>query len=185
MFSTRRAGSGELAWLRCGSGSGIRSGLLLIACAAAPLALGESASAGAPDVAALQLALRLQGVQGSPLSLHAGAELVRILAVATGRRDTPTPLGRFTIAAKARRPWWYPPAADWAEGLDPIPPGPGNPLGTRWMGLSVRGVGIHGTLDTASVGYSRSHGCIRLYRRQAEWLFRRVRIGTPVLIVPA
>jgi L,D-transpeptidase ErfK/SrfK len=69
--------------------------------------------------------------------------------------------------------------------MEPIPPGPGNPLGTRWLGISKPGVGIHGTPDAASVGYSRSHGCIRMYVRHAEWLFRRVRVGTPVVIVAA
>jgi hypothetical protein len=119
------------------------------------------------------------------LYLYRGSKLVRILRVGTGRRSSPTPLGRFTIVTKVRRPWWYPPASDWAEGLDPIPPGPGNPLGKRWMGISAREVGIHGTPDAASVGYSRSHGCVRMYSRDARWLFPRVRVGTPVLIVPA
>jgi lipoprotein-anchoring transpeptidase ErfK/SrfK len=53
------------------------------------------------------------------------------------------------------------------------------------MGLSAPGVGIHGTPDGASVGYSRSHGCVRMFPRHAEWLFRRVRVGTPVFIVAA
>jgi hypothetical protein len=119
------------------------------------------------------------------LSLYQGVKFVRTLTVSTGRRSSPTPLGRFRIITKARRPWWYPPASAWARGAEPIPPGPGNPLGTRWMGLSAPEVGIHGTPDAASVGYSRSHGCVRMYRHQAEWLFRRVRIGTPVIIVPA
>ena len=119
------------------------------------------------------------------LYLYRGVHRVRAMPVATGRPDNPTPLGRFTITTKIRRPWWYPPAADWAEGLSPIPPGPGNPLGTRWMGLSAKGVGIHGTPDAASVGYSRSHGCVRMFPRQAEWLFRRVHVGTPVLIAAA
>ena len=118
------------------------------------------------------------------LYLYEGVKLVRAMPVATGRRSAPTPLGRFSIVVKARHPWWYPPASAWADGADPIPPGPGNPLGTTWMGLSVPGVGIHGTPDAASVGYSRSHGCVRMYVHQAEWLFRRVRIGTPVIIVP-
>jgi len=117
------------------------------------------------------------------LYLYQGVKLVRALAVSTGRKSSPTPLGRFRILTKARRPWWYPPASAWANGAEPIAPGPGNPLGTRWMGLSAPTVGIHGTPDAASVGYSRSHGCVRMYRRQAEWLFRRVRIGTPVIIV--
>jgi hypothetical protein len=117
------------------------------------------------------------------LYLYQGLELERALEVGTGRSGSPTPLGRFRIVDKIRRPWWYPPASAWADGLQPIPPGPGNPLGTRWMGLSARGVGIHGTPDAASVGYSRSHGCVRMFPQQAEWLFRRVRIGTPVIIV--
>jgi len=65
-----------------------------------------------------------------------------------------------------------------------VPPGPGNPLGTRWMGLSVPGVGIHGTPDAASIGYSASHGCIRMRIPDAEWLFEHVSEGTPVFIVP-
>lgn len=105
--------------------------------------------------------------------------------VATGLPQYPTPLGRFSIATMQRHPWWYPPDADWAAGADPIPPGPGNPLGTRWMGLSVGGVGIHGTPDAASIGYSASHGCIRMRISDAEWLFSHVRVGTPVFIVGA
>jgi hypothetical protein len=118
------------------------------------------------------------------LFLYDGSRLARILPVGTGRPANPTPLGRFAVVSKIRRPWWYPPASGWAQGLQPIPPGPGNPLGSRWMGLG-RGIGIHGTPDASSVGYSRSHGCIRMLSREAEWLFRRVRIGTPVLIVAA
>lgn len=117
------------------------------------------------------------------LTLYDGMKVVRQFAVATGQTVYPTPLGRFQIVVKWRNPWWYPPASPWAKGLKPVPPGPGNPLGTRWMGLSAPGVGIHGTPDAASVGYSVSHGCIRMYIPQAEWLFERVDIGTPVFIV--
>jgi lipoprotein-anchoring transpeptidase ErfK/SrfK len=119
------------------------------------------------------------------LFLYDGTKFVRRLPVGTGRPANPTPLGRFKIASKIRHPWWYPPDSGWAEGLQPVPPGPGNPLGTRWMGLSARGIGIHGTPDRSSVGYSRSQGCIRMLPREAEWLFRRVRVGTPVVIVAA
>ena len=89
------------------------------------------------------------------------------------------------MRTKIRNPWWYPPAAAWADGLQPIPPGPGNPLGTRWMGLNVRGIGIHGTPDASSIGYSRSHGCVRMHISDAEWLFNHVTIGTTVFIVSA
>jgi L,D-transpeptidase ErfK/SrfK len=84
-----------------------------------------------------------------------------------------------------KNPWWYPPASPWAQGLKPVPPGPGNPLGTRWMGLTAPGVGIHGTPDSGSIGYSVSHGCIRMLIPDAEWLFDHVVIGTPVFIVAA
>ena len=119
------------------------------------------------------------------LFLYRGVRLRHIFPVATGQARYPTPLGWFSIATKQRNPWWYPPNTSWAAGARPIPPGPGNPLGTRWMGLSAGGVGIHGTPDATSVGYSASHGCIRMRIRDAEWLFNRVRIGTPVFIVRA
>jgi lipoprotein-anchoring transpeptidase ErfK/SrfK len=116
-------------------------------------------------------------------SVFEHGRLLRVLGVATGQARYPTPLGSFWVADKQYNPWWYPPDSDWARGLKPVPPGPGNPLGTRWMGLSAWGVGMHGTPDAASIGYSASHGCIRMRIPDAEWLFQRVRIGTPVVIV--
>jgi len=117
------------------------------------------------------------------LRLYQGTRLVRAFAVSTGRTIYPTPHGRFSISDKQRNPWWHPPTSAWAKGLRPVPPGPGNPLGTRWMGLDAPGVGIHGTPEDASIGYSESHGCIRMHIPDAEWLFRRVPVGTPVVIL--
>jgi L,D-transpeptidase ErfK/SrfK len=118
------------------------------------------------------------------LYLYRGVRLVRVFPVATGQAAWPTPLGHFQIVVKQRNPWWFPPTQDsWAAGAKPVPPGPGNPLGTRWMGLSAPGVGIHGTDEPWSIGHSESHGCIRMQVPSAEWLFNRVRIGTPVFIV--
>jgi lipoprotein-anchoring transpeptidase ErfK/SrfK len=119
------------------------------------------------------------------LFLYDGVKAVRWFAVATGQTRYPTPLGRFTIIVKWKNPWWYPPNSPWAQGQQPIPPGPNNPLGTRWMGLSAPGVGIHGTPSDTSIGYSVSHGCIRMHIPQAEWLFNHVEIGTTVFIVAA
>jgi hypothetical protein len=110
-------------------------------------------------------------------------KLVRWFGVATGQAAYPTPLGDYEVVTKQRNPWWYPPPSDWAAESDPVPPGPGNPLGTRWMGISAPYVGIHGTPDAASIGYSASHGCIRMRIPDAEWLFRRVEVGTPVYII--
>lgn len=123
--------------------------------------------------------------ESKALYLYDGRRLVRRLGVATGQSRYPTPVGTFAIVEKQYNPWWYPPTSDWAKGLKPVPPGPGNPLGTRWMGLNGGLVGIHGTPDAASIGYSASHGCIRMRIPDAEWLFEHVGLGTPVVIVSA
>ena len=118
------------------------------------------------------------------LRLYNGKRLVRTFRVATGQAIYPTPAGLWRIVDKQLNPWWYPPTYDsWAKGLKPVPPGPSNPLGTRWMGLNAPGVGIHGTDAPTSIGYSASHGCIRMHVPEAEWLFEHVRVGTPVVIL--
>ena len=89
------------------------------------------------------------------LTLYRRTHEVRQFRVATGQAIYPTPLGRFEIVVMWKNPWWYPPNDPWAAGEKPTPPGPGNPLGTRWMGLSSPGVGIHGTPESGSIGYSR------------------------------
>ena len=119
------------------------------------------------------------------LYLYRGMEFRRRFKVAVGMPRYPTPLGRFSVVSKIRNPTWNPPDSDWARGLGPVPPGPSNPLGTRWIGLSAPGIGIHGTPYPGTVGTAASHGCIRMYMRQVEWLFERVYIGTPVFIVRA
>jgi lipoprotein-anchoring transpeptidase ErfK/SrfK len=120
------------------------------------------------------------------LLLYDGSQFERRFQVATGQSSYPTPLGHFEIVVKQRDPWWYPPEGSaWAQGKEPVPPGPGNPLGTRWMGLSAPYVGIHGTPDATSIGYSASHGCIRMRIPEAEWLFDHVEVGTQVFIVAA
>ncbi len=118
------------------------------------------------------------------LSLYDGEKLHRMFPVATGQSIYPTPRGDFHIVVKWKDPWWYPPVNDsWAKGLQPVPPGPSNPLGTRWMGISSPGVGIHGTDAPSSIGYSASHGCVRMQVPDAEWLFDHVDVGTAVHIV--
>jgi lipoprotein-anchoring transpeptidase ErfK/SrfK len=137
----------------------------------------------APDVkAAAPIIVIHRGA--NRLVLFHGERYVREFPVATGQPIYPTPLGDFTIVVKELNPWWYPPTQDaWAKGLKPVPPGPGNPLGTRWMGLSTPGVGIHGTDEPWSIGQSESHGCIRMQVPDAEWLYKRVHVGTAVFIL--
>jgi lipoprotein-anchoring transpeptidase ErfK/SrfK len=117
------------------------------------------------------------------LRYYQGARLVRLFGVATGQAIYPTPTGTFSIVDMQKNPWWLPPDSAWAKGEKPIPPGPGNPLGTRWMGLSTPGVGMHGTPDDTSIGYSASHGCIRLTNENVEDLYGRVTVGTRVIVL--
>jgi hypothetical protein len=119
------------------------------------------------------------------LYLYRNMTFVRKFSVAVGTPSHPTPVGNFRVISKEKNPTWDPPNSPWAEGLGPVPPGPGNPLGTRWIGTSAPAIGIHGTPQPWTVGTAASHGCIRMYMREVEWLFERVRIGTPVFIVRA
>ncbi len=103
--------------------------------------------------------------------------VVRIFAVAVGRPDSPSPVGMFTVTDRIPNPTYYHPGKV-------VPPGPANPLGTRWIGLSAKGFGIHGTDAPSSVGHARSHGCIRLRNRDVEELFTLVHTGDTVEILP-
>ena len=119
------------------------------------------------------------------LQLWRGMRLVATFPVAVGTPSYPTPLGRYSVVSKLRNPTWNPPSSPWAAGLGPVPPGPANPLGTRWIGTSAPGIGIHGTPAPWTVGTAASHGCIRMYMSNVEWLFERVNIGTPVFFIRA
>jgi len=118
------------------------------------------------------------------LYLYRGDDsLLKTYRVAVGMAAHPTPTGNFRIITKAKDPTWNPPDSAWAAGMGPVPPGPGNPLGTRWMGLNSSGIGIHGTPSPSSIGTAASHGCIRMKIPEAEDLFDQVFVGTPVEIV--
>lgn len=157
-----------------------------LAVARRPAVLHPAARTVAPTLTASSFGSVVVIYRGSNvMHLYNGAQPWRTFQVATGQAIYPTPLGSWHVVDKQRDPWWRPPDSPWAQGLKPVPPGPGNPLGTRWMGLDAAGVGMHGTPDAASIGYSASHGCIRMRIPDAEWLFDHVRIGTPVFVVDA
>jgi lipoprotein-anchoring transpeptidase ErfK/SrfK len=104
--------------------------------------------------------------------------------VAVGMPQYPTPTGEFHITYKEKNPTWLP-TSEWAldkRGI-PQPPGPNNPLGGYWMDLGG-GVGIHATPFEKSLGEDASHGCIRMSKEGAAELFDRVKVGTPVFIIP-
>lgn len=102
--------------------------------------------------------------------------------IAVGKVVSPSNLGTTRIVNKVENPTWYPP--DWAKkGLKPVPPGPANPVGTRWLGLAMKGYGIHGTNDPESIGGARSSGCIRMHNKDVEALAKLIPVGTPVTFV--
>ncbi len=117
------------------------------------------------------------------LTLYNNMEIEKQYPVAVGMPSWPTPSGTFKVTSKQRNPSWVNPGTSWAKNMPPsIPPGPGNPLGTRAIGTSAAGVFIHGTSSSWSIGSNASHGCIRMYIKDSEDLFERVPIGIPVLI---
>jgi L,D-transpeptidase ErfK/SrfK len=115
-----------------------------------------------------------------------GVRKVRIYPVGIGREGWNTPLGESRVRVIIDNPNWTPPASVRVEKPElpgVVPPGPDNPLGRIWIGLSSPGVGIHGTNQPMGVGRRVSHGCIRLYPQDIADLATRVKRGTGVLIV--
>jgi hypothetical protein len=117
------------------------------------------------------------------LRLFRNLKLVRTYPIAVGGSGYPTPTGLHHIQDKQVDPTWNVPTSSWAGDLagQSIPPGPSNPLKSRWMGI-YDGAGIHGTDDTGSIGSSASHGCIRMLIPDVEELFDKVEVGTPIYI---
>lgn len=92
-----------------------------------------------------------------------------------------TPQGSFSVVSRVENPAWLPP--EWAGmGEVTVPAGPDNPLGDRWIGLSLPGVGLHATTAPMSIGQAASHGCMRMYPSSVRELFEKVRVGMPCRI---
>lgn len=130
-----------------------------------------------------------EGAQASParrivvslaecrLAVVEGGAVVKVFRTAVGAPKSPSPVGTYRIINRISNPTYFAPGKV-------IQPGPANPLGTRWLGLSADGYGIHGTNQPQSIGRAASHGCIRLRNNDVEELFRLVRFGDQVEIVP-
>jgi lipoprotein-anchoring transpeptidase ErfK/SrfK len=114
------------------------------------------------------------------LTLYRDGRAYMTYGVAIGMPGHATPTGNFHVVDKRMNPTWLPPDSPWAKGLGPIAPGPGNPLGTRWIGTSAPAVGIHGTPADWSIGSAASHGCLRMHIPEVEKLYEEVVVGMPV-----
>lgn len=113
------------------------------------------------------------------LYVYQDGALVFELPTAVGAASHFTPIGRYKVISKGINPTWYPPLPDSL----PVPPGPDNPLGSRWIGWSPSGFGLHGTNADWSIGLSVSLGCVRMHNSDVEKVFELVNIGTPFRIV--
>jgi lipoprotein-anchoring transpeptidase ErfK/SrfK len=131
------------------------------------------ATQGQADVHSRRIVVSLEDRR---LALVEDGQMKQVYRVAVGKDSTPSPVGTFTIVKRVENPTYY------HDGKT-VPPGPGNPVGTRWMGLSKAGYGIHGTNAPRSIGRAASHGCIRMARPDLENLFAEVHTGDTVEIV--
>jgi lipoprotein-anchoring transpeptidase ErfK/SrfK len=110
------------------------------------------------------------------LALVEDGQVKKIYTVAVGKPATPSPVGTFMIERRVMNPTY-------SHDGKIVPAGPGNPVGTRWMGLSVKGYGIHGTNAPGSIGKAASHGCIRMGKADLEDLYSQMAVGDTVEIV--
>lgn len=119
-------------------------------------------------------------------------KLIAAYPVGLGKPSWQTPLGNFSVMNKiANKTWLVPKSIQEEMRLEgkaietKVPPGPNNPLGKYWLGLSLSGIGIHGTIAPASVYHFQSHGCIRLHPNDIESLFSTIENGATGNIIYA
>ena len=117
----------------------------------------------------------LVSIPDRKLALFENGRVVRLYRVAVGKTSTPSPAGEFKIVNRVTNPTYY-------HKGQVIGAGKGNPVGTRWMGLSAKGYGIHGTNQPNSIGKAASTGCIRMGKQDLEELFAIVDVGDTVQI---
>ena len=124
-------------------------------------------------------------LSSNTLVLYDGFKVEKRYRVATAAPGYETPIGAWKVIDKAENPTWINPAPNgWGAGAPAeIPPGPGNPLGTRALYLDAPGIRIHGTYSSESIGTYASHGCIRMLISDAEDIYPRVPVGSQALIV--
>jgi hypothetical protein len=117
------------------------------------------------------------------LTLFTNGRKAKTYSVAVGQSAFPTPTGRFHVEGKEMWPTWINPGSGWASSMPrTIPPGPGNPLGSRAIAIDSPGIRIHGTSNDGSIGSAASHGCMRMHMWDVEDLYPRVQVGDRVII---
>ncbi len=121
--------------------------------------------------------------------VDSGRQLVALFHCSVARSKSRLPAGEAAVISAVADPTYTFDPKMWPEVKEKIPrkltipPGPRNPVGRSWIGLSLPGYGIHGTPDPELIGKTGSHGCIRLANWDAVRLSKMVRIGTPVRFI--
>jgi lipoprotein-anchoring transpeptidase ErfK/SrfK len=115
-------------------------------------------------------------LEDKKLALVEDGAVKKVYSVAVGKPSTPSPVGTFKIERRVANPVYH-------HNGRTVEPGPQNPVGTRWMALSVKGYGIHGTNEPKSIGKAASHGCIRMAKADLEELYALVAVGDTVELV--
>ena len=149
--------------------------LMVISVVAAAEALCQDKQNGLFDQSAASRPQRriVVSIPDRKLALVEEGQVVKSYRTAVGARATPSPAGTYTILQRVKNPAWYGPGIVVAAGKN-------NPVGTRWLGLSRKSFGIHGTNDPRSIGRRASHGCIRMRNADVEELFELVSVGDVV-----
>ena len=110
------------------------------------------------------------------LTLLSDGKFFKQYSIAVGKQNSPTPAGSFSIDSRLENPTWF-------HKGKVIPAGvPENILGTRWLGFSIPGYGIHGTMQPESIGTDSTSGCIRMYNEEVEELYDTVPLKTWVTV---
>jgi lipoprotein-anchoring transpeptidase ErfK/SrfK len=149
--------------------------LLALVVVLSTAAFAQDAIVPAADSAKRAPRLVLVSVSDRKLAVLENGKVIRTFAVSVGAAVSPSPTGEFQIINRLANPTYYHPGTV-------IPPGNDNPIGPRWIGLSQKGFGIHGTNQPRSIGHAASHGCIRLKNRDIVQFFQMVRVGDTVSI---
>ncbi len=111
------------------------------------------------------------------LTLKSDQDIFKTYRVSTGKNSC-TPVGTFKVTNKLIDPPWYPSGGGMIPAKDPK-----NVLGSRWLGLSKQGYGIHGTIEPESIGKSVTEGCVRMKNSDVEELYSILPVGTEVVVV--
>jgi lipoprotein-anchoring transpeptidase ErfK/SrfK len=141
-------------------------------------AMGQQAAAvtAAPVIKTAPQTKIVVSLEDRKLALVEDGKVIKVYTVAIGKPSSPSPVGTFTIERRVKNPVYQ------HDGKT-VQPGPGNPVGTRWMGLNIKGYGIHGTNAPKSIGKAASHGCIRMGKKDVEELYALVQVGDTVELV--